>query len=176
MVYGKQTLSICAVFSLLSLLQLGRIVAGNMLESGGFVESVMHFIGPMVGFVGFFTCLLTFPLMFVLGPLNDLFGTSLVFALVYMLVGIIVITSKLFKGLAKGSNNRTLLVYLTSFSIFQFIFDYSWKINDNRIAAGQIRPDAFDGMWMMMYFSFSVLVSIIASIAFTEPMKRKQYS
>ncbi len=174
MVFNRQALCICAVFIAICLLQLGRIAASDSLESDTLFELFMSKVGPVIGIIGLVGTVLTFPIMLIASVLDNIMNSDGAIALLYMLLGIAVILSKVFRSIFPNTNNITLGLYLTVFSISQFIFDYASKIRDNKIAAGQLRPDALDLLGTMIFFSFIAVISFAISLIVTMLTRREK--
>ncbi len=174
MIFSRQALYICVVFITICLLQIGRIAAGDSLESDTLFESLMSKVGPVIGIIGLVGTILTFPIMLITSVLDNIMSSDGAVALLYMLLGVAIISSKVFRLIFPNTNNMTLGLYLTVFSISQFTFDYASKIRDNKIAAGQLRPDALDLLATMIFFSFIVVMSFAISIIVTMLTRREK--
>ena len=174
MVFNRQSLFICAVFIVLCLLQLGRMMAGDTIDDSA-MELALTKVAQVVGIIGLFGTILTLPLMFVAAFLEKIFSVDFntSFKILYLLLGILVVSSKMFKNIINEQGNVSLVVYLTAFSLFQFVFDYIEKIRENKIAAGLARLDALDALGTMIFLSFSLVSSLAISFIVMYLIKKK---
>ncbi len=167
MVFNRQALYICGIFFVICLLQLGRIAAGDVTDDST-IMAIMSKVGPILGIIGLVGSLVTFPLLFIAAGIEKIasigFNTS--FEILYLLLGVLIVSSKIYKGLFNEQGNIALTSYFITFSLLQFFFDYMEKIRENKIAAGLSRLDALDALGSMIFLSFALVSSLaIGSVA-----------